>query len=67
MMRKLVLALLAVGSLVFFLRVCRRRREHIDLYYDDGSMVSLKPGTLEAGRVVPYASDALRAAREPTG
>ena len=45
-MRKLVLALLAVGLLVFLLRVCRRRREHIDLYYDDGSMVSLKPGTV---------------------
>ncbi len=62
---KFALALVAAGSVAFFLRKRRRHRERIDLYYDDGSMVSLEPGTLEAGRVAPYASDALRASREP--
>lgn len=62
---KFALALVAAGSVAYFLRKRRDRRERIDLYYDDGSMVSLEPGTLEAGRVAPYASDALRAAREP--
>ena len=47
---KFALALVAAGSVAFFLRKRRRHRERIDLYYDDGSMVSLEPGTLEAGR-----------------
>ena len=62
---KFALALVAAGSVAFFMRKRKRRRERIDLYYDDGSMVSLEPGTVGAGRVAPYASDALRAVREP--
>jgi hypothetical protein len=41
----------------------RRRRERVDLYFVDGSMVSLEQGSLEADRLLPLAHDVLAAAR----
>ncbi len=41
----------------------RRRRERVDLYFADGSMVSLEQGSLEANRLLPLAHDVLDAAR----
>lgn len=41
----------------------RRRRERVDLYFADGSMVSLEQGSLEADRLLPLAHDVLNAAR----
>lgn len=38
-----------------------RRREHVDLYFSDGSMVSFQPGSLEAGRLLPIAEGMLGA------
>jgi hypothetical protein len=38
-------------------------REHVDLYFADGSMVSLAEGSAEAGRLVPLAHEVLSAAR----
>jgi hypothetical protein len=57
--------LLAAGSLagaVLFRRRAARRRERADLYFDDGSMISLVEGTPDAERLLPLARDVLRAA-----
>ena len=40
-----------------------RRDQRIDLYFEDGSMVSIAGGSPEAAVVIPYAREALRAAR----
>ncbi len=40
-----------------------RRREHVDLYFADGSMISLADGTPEASHLLPLARDVLTAAR----
>jgi hypothetical protein len=41
----------------------RRRRERIDLYFGDGSMVSLAGDSAEAQLLIPHAREALRTAR----
>jgi len=54
--------LLAAGSLagsVLLRRRAARRRERVDLYADDGAMVSLDDGTPEAARLLPIARDLL--------
>ena len=58
--------LLAAGSLagsVLYRRRAARRREHVDLYYEDGSMVSLTEGSPELERLLPLARTVLHAAR----
>ena len=58
--------LLAAGSLVgtvLYRRRAARRRERVDLYFEDGSMVSLTEGSLDAERLLPLARDVLSAAR----
>jgi hypothetical protein len=58
--------LLAAGSFagtVLLRRRAARRRERADLYYDDGSMVSLVEGTAEAERLLPLARDVLQSTR----
>jgi len=52
----------AVGT-VLYRRSGRARRERVDLYFDDGSMVSLGDGTPGADRLLPVARQALSAAR----
>jgi hypothetical protein len=52
---------LAVAS--FVRRGASRRRERVDLYYDDGSMVSLPDGSPESDRLLSLGRDALRTAR----
>lgn len=64
--RKLWTALtLAVGSAAGSV-VLRRRRvrgaPRVDLYFDDGSMLSLSEGTPEADRVLPVAHEVLAVA-----
>jgi hypothetical protein len=51
-----------IGGAVF---IRRRgvRRERVDLYYDDGSMVSLQNGSPDAERLLPLAREILRKAR----
>jgi hypothetical protein len=65
--RRLAAALaLAAGSLVggvLYRRRAARRRERVDLYYDDGSMLSLDRGSPEVARLLPLARDVLAAAR----
>jgi hypothetical protein len=41
----------------------RRRRGHVDLYFEDGSMISLAGDSPEARLLFPHAADALRAVR----
>ena len=53
---------LAVAS--FVRRGAVRRRERVDLYYDDGSMVSLPDGSPDSERLLELGRDALRAARK---
>jgi hypothetical protein len=58
--RGVLLALLAAGAGAVLLR--RRtvsRGEHVDLYYDDGSMVSLDAGSAAAERMLGVAREAL--------
>ena len=58
----IVVALAGLAALVFL----RRRSgpaERVDVYYEDGSMVSLEPGTPQAERMLALAHQALRAAR----
>jgi hypothetical protein len=58
--------LLTVGSLagtVFYRRRAARRRERVDVYYEDGSMVSLAEGSAEAATVLPLARRILDTAR----
>jgi hypothetical protein len=66
MRRRLVMiAGLATGALVglaYLRRGASRRRERVDLYYADGSMISLADGSPEGERLLALGRDALRAA-----
>jgi hypothetical protein len=58
--------LLAAGSLagtIFYRRHVARRRERVDVYFEDGSMVSLTEGSPEAETVLPLARRILETAR----
>jgi hypothetical protein len=64
--RLLTGALLALGSFgasVYYRRRAVRRRARVDLYYADGSMVSLPEGSPAAERLLPIAHDLLHLAR----
>jgi hypothetical protein len=51
----------AVGG-ALYRRSAARRRERVDVYYDDGSMLSLVDGSPEADRLLRAARSALAAA-----
>jgi hypothetical protein len=53
---------LFAGS-VLFRRSTRRRKDRVDLYFDDGSMVSLVEGSPEAEKLLGVARDVISAAR----
>jgi hypothetical protein len=63
--RRLIAILLGAGSLLGIGLYARRgrARERVDLYFEDGSMVSLDGASPEAAGLLPLARDALRAAR----
>jgi hypothetical protein len=48
---------------VAYRRSFARRPERVDVYVDDGSMVSFAAGSNEADELLPVARDALAAAR----
>jgi hypothetical protein len=60
----LALAGSVAGAVVFRRRA--RRREHLDVYFDDGSMVSLSDGSPEASTVLPLARRLLETAKKPS-
>ena len=68
MRRKLLTGLgVATGALAvtaFLRRGLDRRRERVDLYFADGSMLSLSEGSEDGGRLLPLARDVLRAAEQ---
>jgi hypothetical protein len=51
--------LAAVAGAVLLRRRTISRGEHVDLYYDDGSMISLENGGPDAERMLAIARDAL--------
>ena len=58
--------LLGAGSVIggaLFRRRAARRRERVDLYFGDGTMVSFAEGSEEAGKLLPVALQVLAAAR----
>ena len=57
MRRLLALALLVGGPLLYLARRQEERRERVQLYYDDGSMVTLERGN--ADRLLALARPAL--------
>jgi len=59
MRRRLSLLLLIAGPLLLFLRRREVRREHVSLYFDDGSMVTLERGSPAAHRLLALAHGAL--------
>jgi len=66
--RKLVLpVVIGAGSFlgtVLYRRRTVRNRTRLDVYFDDGSMVSLAAGSPDADRLLPHAEQVLTAARE---
>ena len=68
MMRRKLLAILGfatglVAGSVVYRRSFGRRRDRVDVYFDDGSMVSYADGSPEAERLLAVARDALGAVR----
>jgi len=64
--KALALAGFATGlfaGMLFYRRSAARRRDRLDVYFGDGSMVSFVEGSPEAERLLPLARQALAAAR----
>ena len=53
--------LVAIGSAVLFWRRRQRSRERVDLYYADGSMISLADDAPETAELVSLADELVRA------
>jgi hypothetical protein len=66
-MRRSAAAILGVvGGMLAGAAFIRRRsvaRERVDLYFEDGSMISLSNGSPDAERLLPLAREILRSAR----
>jgi hypothetical protein len=52
-----------VAGSVLYRRTLSRRRERIDVYFEDGSMITYDDVSAEAASLLPIARDALDAAR----
>jgi hypothetical protein len=67
-MRRKLLSLVVFGAgsfagSVLYRRSFGRRRERVEVYFDDGSMVSFADGSPEADTLLPTAREAVAAAR----
>jgi hypothetical protein len=60
MRRLLAVAVLVGGPLLYFSRRREERRERVNLYYDDGSMITLERGSAGADRLLELAHASLR-------
>jgi hypothetical protein len=58
----LFLALLALVGSVLYRRRATRQRERVDVYAEDGSMVSIANGAPEAARLLDLARDLIHVA-----
>jgi hypothetical protein len=68
MAKRRLLGLLGFGAgvlagTVVYRRSFGGRRERVDVYFDDGSMITYDAGAPEAATLLPIARDALAAAR----
>jgi hypothetical protein len=68
MAKRKVLGLLGFGTGLFagsvlYRRSTARRRERVDVYFADGSMVTYADGSVEADELLPVARELLSAAR----
>lgn len=65
--RRLAALLVTLGSVAGAAALWRRRsgpgKEHVDVYFADGSMVTFAEGSDEAARLLPIARRALSQAR----
>ena len=59
----IVLVASSLAGAVAIRRRSARRRDRVDVYFEDGSMVSLGDGSPEASTVLPLARRALETAR----
>ncbi|MEO8290163.1 MAG: hypothetical protein ABI649_04125 [Gaiellaceae bacterium] len=60
----LVLGSAALAGAILFVRTkSAAEGEHVDVYFGDGSMVSLQPGSAAGDRLLPLARRVLAAAR----
>ncbi len=59
MRRLLMLAVLIAGPLLYFTRRRDERRERVNLYYDDGSMLTLERGLPGSERLLELAHSSL--------
>jgi hypothetical protein len=67
-MRRKLLTVAGFGTGVFagtflYRRALGRRQDRLDVYFDDGSMVSFVEGSAEAERLLPVARELLTVAR----
>ena len=51
------------GAIVFVRTKSAVEREHVDVYFADGSMVSLEAGSADGDKLLPLARRALASAR----
>jgi hypothetical protein len=68
-MRRKFLSLVVFGAgsfagSVLYRRSFGRRRERLEVYFDDGSMVSFTDGSPEADTLLPVAREAVAAVRQ---
>jgi hypothetical protein len=64
--RLVVPVVIGAGSFlgtILYRRRSVRSRTRLDVYFDDGSMVSLAAGSPDADRLLPHAEEVLGAAR----
>jgi hypothetical protein len=59
----LLLALGSIAGTLLYRRRAARRRERVELYFGDGSMISLADGSDDAERLLRNAREILTAAR----
>jgi len=57
------IALGSIAGVIAFRRRSARRRDRVDVYFEDGSMVSLTDGAPEASTVLPLAHRILEITR----